>query len=90
MHILTDMFYCCCLQLRERNEDRKLRLREVTPKLPKILKWTLDRTEARERQKQFNLLKLKSETRIREIESKKTMEDLARKEGRDDTIDEFS
>lgn len=56
-------------------------MREVTPKLPKILKWTLERTEARERQKQFNLLKLKSQKRILEIDSKKKMEDLARKEG---------
>ena len=53
----------------------------MTPKLPKNLKWTLDRTEAREKQKKFNLLKLKTQTRIREIESKKKMEDLARKEG---------
>ncbi|KAI6653269.1 hypothetical protein LOD99_3794 [Oopsacas minuta] len=69
-------------KLRERNEDRKLRLRETPTKLPKILKWSIEKSQAREKQKQFNIHKLKSYKRITEIETKKNLQDLAEKEAK--------
>ena len=71
-----------CLQLRERNDDRKLRLRETPPKLPKILKWSVERTEAREKQREFNLHKLKSKKRIEQMEERNAKQDSARREGK--------